>query len=186
MKKIVYLGVALCAALAVTSCKPKESAYKKAYEKAKQQELAQQAAAEKTEPVVADVPVVVKEKAATTVTTPVVRKERVTPQNNASMKEYSVVCGSFLTKSNADALMERMKGAGYAEGCRIGSREGAGKVPDALSRARDHPGAWQAAGKGGLAIRGARTSATSCRINWKNNKKTVYLSNHQNVLPMDR
>ncbi|MGI6218935.1 MAG: SPOR domain-containing protein [Bacteroidaceae bacterium] len=114
MKKVMYLGVALCAALLATSCKPKESAYKKAYEKAKQQELAQQAAAKEEVPVVSDVPVVVKEKAATTVTTPVVRKERVTPQNNASMKEYSVVCGSFLTKSNADALMERMQSAGYA------------------------------------------------------------------------
>ncbi len=114
MKKIMYLGVALCAALVVTSCKPKESAYKKAYEKAKQQELAQQAEAEKTEAVVADVPVVVKEKAATTVATPVVRKERATPQDNATMKEFSVVCGSYLTKSNADALMERMKSAGYA------------------------------------------------------------------------
>ncbi len=114
MKKAMYLGVVLCAALAATSCKSKESAYKKAYEKAKQQELAQQEAANEEVPVVADVPVVVKEKAATTVTTPVVRKERVTPQDNASMKEYSVVCGSFLTKSNADALMERMKAAGYA------------------------------------------------------------------------
>ena len=38
MKKLMVLGMGLCIALAFTSCKSKESAYKKAYEKAKQQE----------------------------------------------------------------------------------------------------------------------------------------------------
>lgn len=111
MKKVVYLGVALCAMLAMASCKSNESAYKKAYEKAKQQELAQTEEISETETVVTDVPVVVKEKAQ--VSTPVVRQERVTPQGNATMKEFNVVCGSFLTKANADALTERMKSAGY-------------------------------------------------------------------------
>ena len=41
MKKFAFLGLGLCMALAFTSCKSSESAYKKAYEKAKQQELAQ-------------------------------------------------------------------------------------------------------------------------------------------------
>ena len=41
MKKVVVMGMALCAALAFSSCKSSESAYKKAYEKAKQQELAE-------------------------------------------------------------------------------------------------------------------------------------------------
>lgn len=40
MKKLVVLGMGLCVALAFSSCKSSESAYKKAYEKAKQQELA--------------------------------------------------------------------------------------------------------------------------------------------------
>ena len=41
MKKVYLFGLGLCAVLACTSCKSsKESAYKKAYEKAKQQELA--------------------------------------------------------------------------------------------------------------------------------------------------
>ena len=39
MKKYTLLCVGLCAAMAFTSCKSSESAYKKAYEKAKQQEL---------------------------------------------------------------------------------------------------------------------------------------------------
>ena len=41
MKKLAILGVGLCVVLAFTSCKSSESAYKKAYEKAKQQELAE-------------------------------------------------------------------------------------------------------------------------------------------------
>lgn len=43
MKKVVVLGMGLCVALAFSSCKSSESAYKKAYEKAKQQELAEAA-----------------------------------------------------------------------------------------------------------------------------------------------
>ena len=41
MKKLAILGMGLCIALAFSSCKSSESAYKKAYEKAKQQELAE-------------------------------------------------------------------------------------------------------------------------------------------------
>ena len=39
MKKLAVLGMGVCIALAFSSCKSSESAYKKAYEKAKQQEL---------------------------------------------------------------------------------------------------------------------------------------------------
>ena len=46
MKKFVVLGMGLCMAFAFTSCKSSESAYKKAYEKAKQQELAEAPVAE--------------------------------------------------------------------------------------------------------------------------------------------
>ena len=41
MKKLVVLGMGLCMALAFTSCKSSESAYKKAYEKAKAQQAVQ-------------------------------------------------------------------------------------------------------------------------------------------------
>ena len=41
MKKKLFLGMAFIAALAFVSCKSSESSYKKAYEKAKAQELAQ-------------------------------------------------------------------------------------------------------------------------------------------------
>ena len=40
MRKLVVLGMGVCLVLAFASCKSSESAYKKAYEKAKQQELA--------------------------------------------------------------------------------------------------------------------------------------------------
>ena len=36
MKKLVVLGMGVCMVLAFASCKSSESAYKKAYEKAKQ------------------------------------------------------------------------------------------------------------------------------------------------------
>ena len=36
-EKLVVLGMGVCVALAFASCKSSESAYKKAYEKAKQQ-----------------------------------------------------------------------------------------------------------------------------------------------------
>ena len=41
MKKLAVLGMGVCVALAFSSCKSNESAYKKAYENAKKQELAE-------------------------------------------------------------------------------------------------------------------------------------------------
>lgn len=38
MKKFLLMGTALCMVFAMSSCKSKESAYKKAYEKAKAQQ----------------------------------------------------------------------------------------------------------------------------------------------------
>ena len=38
MKKLAFLGMGLCIALAFSSCKSSESAYKKAYEKARSEE----------------------------------------------------------------------------------------------------------------------------------------------------
>ena len=44
-KQTILLGIGVCMALAFSSCKSSESAYKKAYEKAQQQELAEQSKA---------------------------------------------------------------------------------------------------------------------------------------------
>ena len=108
MKKLVVLGMGLCMALAFTSCKSSESAYKKAYEKAKQQELAEAPA---PAPVVA-APV------AAAPTTPVavgtVREEKVQLVSGEGLKAYSVVCGSFGVKANADGLKSKLDADGYS------------------------------------------------------------------------
>lgn len=113
MKKLAVLGTGLCIVLAFTSCKSGESAYKKAYEKAKQQELAEPKVSEPVEVApVADVPIVKKSVVAPS-TSNGARQERVTVQGNGTLLEFSVVCGSFQTKANADALHEDMIQAGY-------------------------------------------------------------------------
>ena len=113
MKKLVVLGMSLCIALAFTSCKSSESAYKKAYEKAKQQELAEVSVVEETPaaaPVVA-APVAAAPTAPVAVGT--VREERVQLVSGEGLKAYSVVCGSFGVKANADGLKARLDDAGY-------------------------------------------------------------------------
>ena len=114
MKKLVVLGMGLCMALAFTSCKSSESAYKKAYEKAKQQELAESAVAEEAPaatPVVA-APVTTAP-AAAPVSVGTVREEKVQLVSGAGLKAYNVVCGSFGVKANADGLKARLDGDGY-------------------------------------------------------------------------
>ena len=113
MKKLVVLGMSLCVALAFTSCKSSESAYKKAYEKAKQQELAEA-------PVATEAPAaapVVAAPVAAAPTTPVavgtVREEKVQLVSGEGLKAYSVVCGSFGVKANADGLKAKLDDAGY-------------------------------------------------------------------------
>ena len=102
MKKLAFLGMGLCIALAFSSCKSSESAYKKAYEKAKQQELAEP---QVTEPVVESVPVA----------TAGVRQEKVDIISGVGgLKDYSVVCGSFSVKANAESLKDFLDKEGYS------------------------------------------------------------------------
>ena len=115
MKKFVVLGLGLCMALAFTSCKSSESAYKKAYEKAKQQELAESAVAEESPaatPVVA-APVTTAP-AAAPVAVGTVREEKVQLVSGDGLKAYSVVCGSFGVKANADGLKSKLDAEGYS------------------------------------------------------------------------
>lgn len=107
MKKLAVLGIGLGIILAFASCKSSESAYKKAYEKAKQQELA--------EPQVT-APVEVTPVTTAPVTQPssgTIRQEKVTLVSGNGLKDYSVVCGSFSLKANADGLKEYLDGQGY-------------------------------------------------------------------------
>ena len=112
MKKLVVLGMGVCMVMAFASCKSSESAYKKAYEKAKQQELA--------EPRVEEAPVEVTPVVAAPVTTPKVadtsgvRQEKVTVvSGNDGLKDYSVVVGSFGVKANAEGLKDWLDAQGY-------------------------------------------------------------------------
>ena len=100
MKKLVVLGMGLCVALAFSSCKSSESAYKKAYEKAKQQELAE-APADQVEATPVE--------AAPVVSAPVTTA----PVSGDGLKAYSVVCGSFGVKANAEGLKQYLDGQGY-------------------------------------------------------------------------
>ncbi|WP_289074546.1 SPOR domain-containing protein [uncultured Bacteroides sp.] len=112
MKKLFVLGMGLCLVLAFSSCKSSESAYKKAYEKAKQNELAE---AKAQEEVVEPAPVV--EAAPVQTPAPVspapVREEKVELVSGDGLKAFSVVCGSFGVKANADGLKSTLDGQGY-------------------------------------------------------------------------
>lgn len=115
MKKFVVLGLGVGMAFAMTSCKSSESAYKKAYEKARQQ----QTVAVEQEPQ-APVEVTPTTPVTTTPVTPStdvnsvpVRTENVTLVSGAGLKAYSVVCGSFSLKANAEGLQRRLTNAGY-------------------------------------------------------------------------
>lgn len=108
----MILGISACIALGFTSCKSSESAYKKAYEKAKQQELAttHETTEIETTPVISTVDVV---KAPSSTNEAGVRKERVTVVGGEELKDYSVVCGSFGVKANAEGLKDYLKNQGY-------------------------------------------------------------------------
>ena len=121
MKKMMVLGAAMCVALSFTGCKSSESAYKKAYEKAKAQE---QTSTDNDDSMKQDAPVVAPVE---TVQQPVnqapvvdnydnepVRRENVAVVNGAGLKAYSVVVGSFGVKANAEGLQQRLQNAGYS------------------------------------------------------------------------
>ena len=115
MKKTLLMGAAICAVFAMTSCKSKESAYKKAYEKAKAQQT------ETVEPTTTPVQQVVTSQAVTPVaTTPVadysnvqVRNENVSFVEGSPLKQYGVVVASVTIKSNGVALMQKLADQGY-------------------------------------------------------------------------
>ena len=115
MKKYFVLCVGFCAALAMTSCKSSESAYKKAYEKAKAQGQAQPAQTQ--EPVNVVAPVETKPVTETRVVDNVdnvqVRQEDYSLVSGAGLKNFSVVVGAFSVRANAEGLQQQLKDAGY-------------------------------------------------------------------------
>ena len=111
MKKYLVLAFGLCVTMAFTSCKSSESAYKKAYEQAKQQELAQTSVAETV--AVSPVQTAPVQSAPATTTSAVVREEKVTVVSGNALKDFSVVCGSFGSQVNATNLKGELDAAGY-------------------------------------------------------------------------
>lgn len=122
MNKFFLLGMSACIVVAFTSCKSSESAYKKAYENAKQQELAT-ATNPKTETVatveeemtpVVSAPVTTTPKVVESASTTGVREEKVTVVSGTdSLKDYNVVAGSFSVKANAESLKDFLVNEGY-------------------------------------------------------------------------
>lgn len=109
MRNYFVLGMGICIALSFTACKSSESAYKKAYEQAKQQELVETEVAAPVEVTPVYVP---EEKPVHTGGT--VREEKITVVSGDDLlKEYSVVCGSFGVKTNADNLKSFLDAEGY-------------------------------------------------------------------------
>jgi cell division protein FtsN len=98
--KIYLLGLVISILFTLGSCKSKESAYKAAYESAKEKEVQQP---------VEEVTPVAKVKPVSSATA---QREKVTAIDG-SIKQFSVVVGSFLNKTNAVSLKEKMQGRGY-------------------------------------------------------------------------
>lgn len=122
MKKYMVVCAGLSLALAFASCgKSSESAYKKAYEKAKSQEAAQRVTEvpQQTETPAQTVvaPVVTRPATQTTVVDNVdnvsVRQERVSLINGTGLKNFSVVVGSFGLQANAEGLQQQLRDGGY-------------------------------------------------------------------------
>ena len=103
--------------MAFTSCKSSESAYKKAYDKAKQYDTqtVQSQAPVTDEPVVAPVEAkpVNDVRVVDNLDNVSVRQERVTLVSGAGLKAFSVVVGSFGLQTNAEGLQQQLRDGGY-------------------------------------------------------------------------
>jgi cell division protein FtsN len=106
MKSKSYLlwGLALAMLFSFNACKPKQSAYKAAYEAAKAKEVQDNNTVEETTPVT---------KPSYNASSATVQKEKVTAVDGAGIRQFSVVIGSFLNKTNAVSLKERMANQGF-------------------------------------------------------------------------
>lgn len=116
MKKSLIWGAAVCVAFAFTSCKSQESAYKKAYEKAKAQESQNQYEQTVQEEAPVVTPLTTQPVTQTTVSNvanATVRTEDVTVVSGAGLQSYSVVVGSFGLKANAEGLQSSLMQGGY-------------------------------------------------------------------------
>ena len=116
MKKYTLICIGLCAAMAFTSCKSSESAYKKAYEKAKQydtQTAQQEAVAQEAVVAPVEAKPVTQAQVVDNLDNISVRQESVQLIHGNGLNAFSVVVGSLGLISNAEGLQQRLKSAGY-------------------------------------------------------------------------
>ena len=115
MRNYLVLGAAVCVAVSMVSCKSSESAYKKAYEKAKQQRATVEAPVQNT---TVTAPATTVTPVQTVTTTPVTnestRTENLTLVSGSGLKSFSVVVGAFSVKANAENLQSKLNSQGYA------------------------------------------------------------------------
>ena len=105
MKKNLLMVLSVAFLLGMGACKPKQSAYKAAYEKAQEKEIVEEVA----EPAPAKpAPARPVERASNAKVT----SERVTAVSG-TLKAYNVVVGSVTMKTNALGLKEKLQEAGY-------------------------------------------------------------------------
>lgn len=116
MKKLFIYSFSVLMLAGFASCKSTESAYKKAYEQAKQQEPVQEEEVIERVEVKSFQPVVAAPVKAQQVKPEAgVRQEKVTVVSGADgLKKYSVIAGSFGVKSNAENLRKFLDNNGYS------------------------------------------------------------------------
>ena len=108
MRKMLIMAIAVCSVFAISSCKSsKENAYQKAYDEARQVEESK----ENIE--IAPVESSTKNVAEDADTSYRTEKVVLASGKEGALKDFSVVCGSFSSKENADKLQAALINEGY-------------------------------------------------------------------------
>lgn len=113
IEKLAIVALSVCTAACFSSCKSNESMYKKAYEKAQAQTKTEQTEVKTEEPEPVKIAPVTTTTKKTDTSDEKVTKEKVTVVSGAGLKAFSVVCGSFSLKANAEGLQGSLKKKGY-------------------------------------------------------------------------
>ena len=110
MKSRVYVWVLMCTlVIAFGGCKSRQSAYKQVFETAQARPTVSQ-----TPPASTVNSNRVIEQPQNTTAYDYFQEERVTAIDGRNLKQYSVVIGSFINKTNAESLKSRMQARGYS------------------------------------------------------------------------
>lgn len=108
MKSKIYLfGLVLTLVFSLSACKSKQSAYKQVYEAAQSRSTVEPAPAPNYN---TNAPVEKPKPKATGN----FQSEKLTAVDGSGIKQYSVVIGSFINKTNAESLKSRMQSKGFS------------------------------------------------------------------------